>query len=868
MNINPRTIKLSLLLFLSLGLVTMSYGSYLDDWPDDSICSWLEQKPTHQGYLGQAKKRGLNCGGLIVASNNKSETSIIGQSIYKTITQGDAEIYQAQMLLNRFHRYSVGSPNGQWTWKTQSATQKFYRELGQSFDGRWSSQILSDLKDRRLITMPRSGALLFAEKGENIDNIRLKNNDDPELEKAWYKLNQLEFAIVTSDEVGPPHCYPTPQDCTDNPGLYTPDAHNAAVGDFNGDGLQDLAISWIYFIHTTKREKTPSHIRFYLNDGKNNLVSSPEIYALNEVPLRHMLYRMVVDDFNSDGRDDLFVGSMGVIMRVKDQQHSLNDFEPNLLLLSTQNGQMEDASHLIEGQENGGMIENYTFSHATSSGDINCDGFNDIYTGNALLIGDGTGKFINKSNDLPEGIYKHTKANAFASTIADFNGDGCGDVVMHLQEKTISVWMSLYGKHMPRTFTTLKMENYYGKGNMKVNYMASGDLDGDGDPDLVVAITRAKPYYLGRKIVIFINQEGELIEKTKALIQDDRDQNITGRPQNGGEGSIRLVDHDRDGDLDIIDSTGGSWEKNGRFGYAIFENDGTGHFTAIPESEFVILREEMFEGYSFNRPQTSIAYPIDIDGIGRLDYVSFIRSPYSSSISTVYGYTVLGKDNPITQEELKKRAAAHQQALVEEQALAKQAIIDKQDYDREQVLVKRRIYAEELARKENTNSKQFIKALSSLSEVVFEGESAFNRLSSPIILNSEVQIMGYKDLKLILGGKSAMARLHLQFGESNVSTNVCFQWYPQHTFMAVRLSFMENDWGGIKDITKFGTHDCVGVTGFVGHWEVGANSDTLIKLGIKAALIGIQQNTRQLLEALDEQTDVSLSFLLSKELNK
>jgi hypothetical protein len=377
---------------------------------------------------------------------------------------------------------------------------------------------------------------------------------------------------------------------------------------------------------------------------------------------------MTVNDFNSDGRDDLFVGSMGVIMRVKGQKRNLTDFEPNLLLLSTQNGQMEDASHLIEGQENGGMIKDYSFSHATSSGDVNCDGFVDIYTGNVLLIGDGTGKFINKSRDLPQGIYSHQKANAFASTIADFNGDGCGDVVMHLQDKTINVWMSHYGKHLPRTFPTLKMEDYYGMGNMKVNYMTSGDLDGDGDPDLVAAITRANPYYLGRKILIFINEEGELIEKTKALIQDVRDQDIRGRPQNGGEGSIQLVDHDRDGDLDIIDSTGGSWEKNGRFGYAIFENDGTGHFTEIPESEFVILREEMFEGYSFNRPQTSIGYPIDIDGIGRLDYVSFIHSPYSPATSSVYGYTVLGRDKPIDIEELE--AVAKARRIAEEKRIA------------------------------------------------------------------------------------------------------------------------------------------------------------------------------------------------------
>ena len=76
----------------------------------------------------------------------------------------------------------------------------------------------------------------------------------------------------------------------------------------------------------------------------------------------------------------------------------------------------------------------------------------------------------------------------------------------------------------------------------------------------------------------------------------------------------------------------------------------------------------MFEGYSFNRPQTSIGYPIDIDGIGRLDYVSFIRSPYRSSISTVYAYTVLGRDKPVDIVELKKIAEVKANRLAEEEA--------------------------------------------------------------------------------------------------------------------------------------------------------------------------------------------------------
>ena len=36
-------------------------AAYLDDWPDDAICTWLEQKPDHEGYLAENEKRELNC---------------------------------------------------------------------------------------------------------------------------------------------------------------------------------------------------------------------------------------------------------------------------------------------------------------------------------------------------------------------------------------------------------------------------------------------------------------------------------------------------------------------------------------------------------------------------------------------------------------------------------------------------------------------------------------------------------------------------------------------------------------------------------------------------------------------------------------
>jgi hypothetical protein len=552
---------------------------------------------------------------------------------------------------------------------------------------------------------------------------------------------------------------------------------------------------------------------------------------------------MTANDFNSDGKDDLFVGSMGVIMRVKGQEHSLSDFEPNLLLLSTKDGKMRDASNLIEGQENGGMIENYTFSHATNSGDINCDGNIDIYSGNALLIGDGTGRFAHQSKDFPSGV----DTNSFSSTIADFNGDGCGDVVMHHYGKGTYIWMSQNGKHLPRDFKELKIGNYYPGAKQYVNYMASDDLDGDGDPDLVAAITRLKPYYLGRKLLIFINENGELVEKTNELIQDLRDQDINGIPQNHGEGSIRLIDHDRDGDLDIIDSTGGSDKINGRFGMSIFENDGNAHFTEIPDSEFLVLR--------YNGPKTGTGYPVDIDGKGRIDYVSFLRSSYSLFSQSVSMYSVLGREKPVDIEsQIKAEKDKKRKALEKKRALeAEQSILDK-ELETEFAELEAEL-EEELFSNVTSNSKKFESAFNNRNNIVFEGIEKFTKFSSPIQLpSSGAHILGFKDIELIDENKVNL-RAHLRFGMIDFSVGICFEYYSQYSFMAARTSFEMNDWGGLKKLMP--SNRCIG------QWELKDNKNKLEKIGIYSVIEDLYHSPYELLKALDQNSEIDLSKIRS-----
>ena len=45
-----------LVLLFSLSIFSSSFAGVYDDWPDDAICTWLEQKPDHKGTLQKMKK--------------------------------------------------------------------------------------------------------------------------------------------------------------------------------------------------------------------------------------------------------------------------------------------------------------------------------------------------------------------------------------------------------------------------------------------------------------------------------------------------------------------------------------------------------------------------------------------------------------------------------------------------------------------------------------------------------------------------------------------------------------------------------------------------------------------------------------------
>jgi hypothetical protein len=155
--------------------------------------------------------------------------------------------------------------------------------------------------------------------------------------------------------------------------------------------------------------------------------------------------------------------------------------------------------------------------------------------------------------------------------------------------------------------------------------------------------------------------------------------------------------------------------------------------------------------------------------------------------------------------------------------------------------------------KETETSIKFESSIKKNGMVVFEGADKFTKFDIGISLNnSGALLVGFKDLKAV-DDKQAKVRLHIKYGNIDFSVGVCFEYYPQHTFMSAQTSFNKNDWGGLKKIMP--SSHCVGA------WELDDNKSKLQELGVYAVIDDIQQNTRQLLEALDEQTDGSLCFL-------
>ena len=228
--------------------------------------------------------------------------------------------------------------------------------------------------------------------------------------------------------------------------------------------------------------------------------------------------RIIIEDFNSDGIDDIFVPNASVALNNGNFAYKAI----NHVFISTGPNKWKQSKHT------GHLVDKKTatylgFSHGSDAGDIDNDGDVDVVTtdfsGAICHFNDGKGNFKAK---------KCTGNTTFTVTLGDFNNDGNLDMVTgNAHYNQVYRKYSQQGNVVKETPKSHNISLYHGNGKGKfkkiqtlepakvkkfifseVPEMTSFDFDNDGDLDVISSVVGM--YYSGSAWVVYENKNGKL----------------------------------------------------------------------------------------------------------------------------------------------------------------------------------------------------------------------------------------------------------------------------------------------------------------------------------------------------------------------
>ena len=266
------------------------------------------------------------------------------------------------------------------------------------------------------------------------------------LVRAYYSGDAIDLAststvVAQTVEAMPANGFGMPSNY--NAGSY-PQA--VAVGDFNGDGIADLAVA------TNTTINLAQSLAVVLLGNGDGTFKAPVNYS---VP--GPVVSVVVGDFNGDGKADLAFG-------------------PNNVLPGNGDGTFQPAK---SGQA-------VAFGYGLAAGDFNGDGNIDLAfpAGEFLgvVLGNGDGTFQPETDyAIKAGPYFTYLGNA---VVGDFNGDGKADVALAVTGNTSET--ASVNVFLGNGDGTFQSPESVSPGGLPL-FLAVGDFNGDGKLDLASA---------------------------------------------------------------------------------------------------------------------------------------------------------------------------------------------------------------------------------------------------------------------------------------------------------------------------------------------------------------------------------------------
>ena len=349
-------------------------------------------------------------------------------------------------------------------------------------------------------------------------------------------------------------------------------AQQVLTGDFNGDGVTDLAVPYI-----VDSGRLGDPIRFYLGDGRGSYIEATQTSFGENKPYPVYAARIVGGDFNRDGRTDVLVPDFGI------------DRPPfpggqSEVILSNQKGSLVLAT--------GNLPRKLNQTHGAITGDINKDGNLDAVLVNLnavrgdaieILIGDGTGHFV-ENNKLAPLLYQKVGWNPGNTwgALVDVDRDGSADLILGPGpdgQTPGQVYLNDghgdFSKSKPITLPSTSIPT------APAQFIEPVDLNKDGRTDLILSLTNG----------VSGTAEFYNVPYLQFLVNDGtghfRDETAERLPQSATmkEGWIKFVqavDVNHDGAMDLV--TAWSLKKSPWMETRIFLNDGLGNFQQMKDT--------------------------------------------------------------------------------------------------------------------------------------------------------------------------------------------------------------------------------------------------------------------------------------------